>query len=156
MIIEYDVSCFERTLVIKCPGTYDKHEEEIKQILDKAYYAWHNPEDIEDTEERKWVENDACCEEYMIYKMCEKYHVDHDDWDSFYYGDDEHEIKSDMENHQSEHNYNVHWLNKLLDRFEDHNGEFEVFEKLGNQAYWVVKDCINELRELRDQYAKEE
>lgn len=156
MIIEYNVSCFERTLVIKCPGVYDEHEKEIKQILDKAYYAWHSPEDIEDPEEREWVEHGACCEEYMIYKMCEKYHVDHDDWDSFYYGDDEGEIAEDMENHQDVHKYNGFWLNNAIKHFTDINDRFEPFEKLGNEAYWTAEDCIKKLKALKEKYVEEE
>ena len=148
MIIEYDVSCFERTLVIKCPDSYAEHEKEILKILDKAYFEWHSPEDIEDLEERRYVE-DSCCEEHMIDRMCEKYHVDHDDWDSFYYGDDENEIAEDMENHQSEHRYNVGWLDNTIEHLEDRNDRFEPFEKVGNEAYWIVKDCIEKLKELK-------
>ena len=36
------------------------------------------------------------------------------------------------------------------------NYEFEPFERLGNEAYWIVKDCIKKLKELREQYEEEE
>jgi hypothetical protein len=153
MIIEYNVDCFERTLVIKCPNSYAKHESDILKILDKAYYAWHSPEDIEDEEEREWVENDACCEEYMMSKVQEAYpDLNEDLWDTFYYGNNDDEIEEDMENHQYNHNYNIRWLNKTLDKLEDINYQFEPFEKLGNEAYHIVADCINKLKELKEEY----
>lgn len=156
MIIEYDVSCFERTLVIKCPNNYAEDEKNIKHILDKAYYEWHSPEDIEDPVEQKIV-NDACCEEYMMSKLQEVYpDLNEDSWDTFYYGDDEDEVAEDMERHQYNHNYNMKYLNNTLEHLEDRNYRFEPFEKLGNEAYWIVKDCIKKLKELREQYAKEE
>lgn len=157
MIIEYNVDCFERTLVIKCDNKYAEHAMKIEHILDKSYYAWHSPENIEDPEEREWVENDACCEEYMMSKVQEVYpDLNEDSWDTFYYGNDDDEIEEDMENHQYNHNYNVRHLNKTLDKLEDMNYEFEPFEKLGNEAYWIVNDCIKKLKELREQYAEEE
>jgi hypothetical protein len=157
MIIEYNVDCFERTLVIKCDNTYAEHVRKIKHILDKAYYSWHSPDKIEDPEERDWVENDACCEEYMMSKVQELYpDLNEDLWDTFYYGNDEDEIEENMENHQYNHNYNLRHLNKSLDKLEDISYEFEPFEKLGNEAYWIVKDCIEKLKELREQYAEEE
>jgi hypothetical protein len=150
MIIEYNVECFERTLVIKCDNIYAEHEQDIMRILDEAYYAWHSPEDIEDEEEREWVENDACCEEYMISKMSEVYPVGEEDWNSFYYGRNVDEIEEDMENHQYDHDYNMRWLKEVLDDFEDKNYQFEPFEKLGNEAYWIVKDCIEKLKNLKE------
>lgn len=157
MIIEYDVECFERTLVIKCDNIYATHKRKIKHILDKAYYAWHSIEDIEDPEERAWVENDACCEEYMMSKVQEVYpNLDEDSWDTFYYGNDEDEIAEDMERHKDERRYNMKWLNNTIDHMEDRNYQFEPFEKLGNEAYWIVKDCIEKLKELKVQYIEEE
>ena len=32
---------------------------------------------------------------------------------------------------------------------EDRNYQFEPFERLGNEAYWIVKDCIEKLKELK-------
>lgn len=156
MIIEYEVNCFDRCLVIKCNNSYAEHERKIKHILDKAYCEWHSPEDIEDPVEQKIV-NDSCCEEHMMSRLQEVFpDLDKDSWDTFYYGDDEDEIAEDMENHQRDHNWNIHWLNTTLDTLEDRNYEFEPFEKLGNEAYWIVKDCIKKLKELREQYAEEE
>jgi hypothetical protein len=156
MIIEYEVECFDRCLVIKCDNSYAKHERKIKHILDKAYYEWHSPEDIEDPVEQKIV-NDSCCEEHMMYRLQEVYpSIDKGSWDTFYYGNDDDEIAEDRENHQHDHNYNIYWLNRLLDTLEDRNYEFEPFEKLGNEAYHIVEDCIEKLKELREQYAEEE
>ncbi len=149
MIIEYNVDCFERTLVIKCPNSYAEHIKDIKCILNKAYFAWHTPEDIEDPEEREWVEDNACCEEYMISKMSEVYPVGEGDWDTFYYGNDDNEIAEDMENHQYNYNYNIKYLDKTIDELEDINYQFEPFEKFGNEAYWIVADCIEKLKELK-------
>ena len=150
MIIEYNVECFERTLVIKCDNIYAAHEKQIQRILDKAYYAWHSPEDIEDPEEREWVENDACCEEYMMSKVQEIYpDLDEDSWDSFYYGDDEYEITEEVEKKQYNHSYNMRWLDKVIDEIDDLNYQFEPFEKMGNEAYWIVEDCIKKLKELK-------
>lgn len=156
MIIEYEVECFDRCLVIKCKNSYAEHKRKIEHILDKAYYAWHSPKDIEDPKERKWVENDACCEEYMMSKVQEAYpELDDDSWDTFYYGHNKNEVAEDMENHQRDHNWNVCWLNKILDALEDRKDEFEPFEKLGNEAYHVVEECIEKLKESRKQYEEE-
>jgi hypothetical protein len=156
MIIEYNVDCFERTLVIKCDNTYAEHVRKIKHILDKAYYEWHSPEDIEDPIERKIV-NDSCCEEHMMSRLQEVYpDIDKYSWDTFYYGDDEDEVAEDMERHQYNHNYNMKYLNNTIEHLEDRNYRFEPFEKLGNEAYWIVEDCIKKLKELREQYVEEE
>lgn len=150
MIIEYEVECFDRTLVIKCPNSYVGHERKIKMILDKAYYEWHSPEDIEDPEERAWVENDACCEEYMISKVRATYpEIDDDSWDTFYYGNDDDEIEGDMEYHQREHKYNIQQLNNVIECLEDRKYWFDAFEKLGNEAYHIIEDCIEKLKELK-------
>ena len=150
MIIEYDVSCFERTLVIKCDNKYAEHKEEIEQILDKAYYAWHSPEKIEDPEERDWVENDACCEEYMMSKVQEIYpELTEDLWNTFYYGNDEDEIVDDVKCHPNCRKYNIEYLDETIDSLKAINYEFEPFEKLGNEAYWIIEDCIQKLKELK-------
>ena len=156
MIIEYDVECFERTLVIKCPNNYAEDEKNIKHILDKAYYEWHSPEDIEDPVEQKIV-NDSCCEEHMMSRLGDVYPgLRGDVWDTFYYGDDENEIAEDMERHLRDRDWNDYTLIGMLDKLEDLTYKFEPFEKLGNEAYWIVKDCIEKLKELREQYEKEE
>ena len=90
MIIEYDVNCFERTLTIQCPDSYAEHKKEILLLLDRYYDQWHNPEEIEDDEDREWVEADACCEEYMMAKLTETY-PECGEWDSIDYGDTEEE-----------------------------------------------------------------
>ena len=154
MIIEYNVECFERTLVIKCPNKYAESIREILQILEISYFAWHSPEDIEDPEEREWVENDACCEEYMMSKVQEIYH-ECEEWDSFYYGNNEEEIEEDNEKHKREHNWNIHWLNSTLDQLYGRKEEFKPFEKLGNEAYYTLIDCIQKLEDLRAQFSNE-
>lgn len=150
MIIEYDVSCFERTLVIKCDNSYAEHAMKIELILDKAYYAWHSPENIKDPEEREWVEDDACCEEYMMSKVQEVYpDLNEASWDTFYYGDDENEIAEDVERHRCYRKYNMEYLDETIDSLENDNYEFESFEKVGNEAFWIIKDCIKKLKELK-------
>ena len=150
MIIEYEVNCFDRCLVIKCPNSYVEHTRKIRMILDKAYYDWHSPENIEDLEERDWVENDACCEEYMMSKVQETYpELNMASWDTFYYGDDENEIEEDIENHRHDYEYNMQQLDNTIDNLENMHYEFEPFERVGNEAYWIVKDCIKKLKELK-------
>ena len=156
MIIEYNVNCFDRCLVIKCDDRYAEHEREIKRILNKAYCDWHIPEDIEDLEERDWVENDACCEEYMMSKVQEIYPgLNEGSWDTFYYGNDEDEIIDDVKRHQNYRKYNIEYLDETIDNLENANYEFEPFEKFGNEAYWIVKDCIEKLKELKVKFVEE-
>lgn len=156
MIIEYEVECFDRCLVIKCDKTYAEHKRKIERILDKAYYDWHSPENIENLEEREWVENEACCEEYMMDCVQAFYpELDNDSWDTFYYGYDKDEIAEDEERNQYSHNYNVNHLKKAIDKLEDYTYEFEPFEKLGNEAYHIVEDCIERLKALKKQYEEE-
>lgn len=95
MIITYDVSCFERELKIVFPDGYEEFKNEILQILDDAYDFWHNPEDIEDEEERKYVQ-DSCCEEYMIYELSLVFNQ-WDEWTSEYYGNDEDEMEEEVD-----------------------------------------------------------
>ena len=150
MIIEYEVECFDRCLVIRCPHSYAKHERKIKVILDKAYLNWHSPENITDPEEREWVENSACCEEYIMSKVRAVYpEIDDDSWDTFYYGNDDDEIEDDMEYHQREHKYNMQQLNNVIKYLEDRKHWFDAFEKLGNEAYHIIEDCVEKLKELK-------
>jgi hypothetical protein len=44
----------------------------------------------------------------------------------------------------------VKFLNNTIEHLEDRNYKFEPFEKLGNEAYWIVEDCIEKLKALRD------
>lgn len=157
MIIEYEVECFDRCLVIKCKDFSAEDVRKIKHILNEAYLAWHSPESIEDLEEREWVENDACCEEYMMDKVRAVYpDIDDDSWDTFYYGNDDDEIEGDMEYHQREHKYNTNQLNDAIEHLEDRKRRFDPSEKLGNEAYHIVVDCIEKLKELKEQYVEEE
>ena len=149
MIIEYEVNCFDRCLVIKCDDRYAAHERKIRRILDKAYYEWHTPEDIEDPVERRCVE-DSCCEEHMMRRLAETYpKLSENPWDTFYYGNDEDKIAEDMENHRGIHTDNMKFLTNTIEHLEDRKEHFEPFEKLGNEAYWIVKDCIEKLKELK-------
>lgn len=86
MIIEYDVSCFERTLKIKLPDKYEHLKEEILEMLDGFYFEWHDAENIEDPDERAAV-LDTCCEEYVMDRLSETYNM-WEEWDTDYYGDD--------------------------------------------------------------------
>lgn len=86
MIVEYDISCFERTLQIKFPDRYEYLKEEIIEMLDGFYFEWHDAENIEDEEERLAV-LDSCLEEYMMDRLSETHNM-WEEWDTDYYGDD--------------------------------------------------------------------
>lgn len=90
MIIEYDVHCFERTLQITFPEGYEWAEGEILRLLDDYYCYWHDAENIQDPEEKAYVQ-DACLEEYMMERLSETYNQ-WTEWDSVYYGDNEKEL----------------------------------------------------------------
>lgn len=94
MIVTYDVSCFERELKIVFPDGYERYRKEIEQILDTAYYKWHSPEEIEDPEESKYVQ-DSCCEEYMMDELSLVFNQ-WEEWTSEYYGDNEAEKKEEV------------------------------------------------------------
>ena len=79
MIIRYWVNCFERELCIEWKDGYKEFENEILETLDDAYCTWNSTEDIEDTEERIFVEN-SCCEEFMMEKLSEIYNM----WDAWW------------------------------------------------------------------------
>ena len=87
MIVTYDVSCFDRQLKVVFPDGYEDYRKEIEQTLDTAYYKWHSPEDIEDKEESKYVQ-DSCCEEYMMDELSLVFNQ-WDEWTSEYYGSEE-------------------------------------------------------------------
>jgi hypothetical protein len=91
MLIVYDVSCFERELKIIFPDGYEIYVKEIGHVLDAAYDKWHHPEDIEDEEERKYVQ-DSCCEEFMMDELSLVFNQ-WEEWTSVYYGDDPEEMK---------------------------------------------------------------
>ena len=61
MIIEYDIHCFDRTLIIKFPDDHEIHKEEIIKLLDYYYDEWQNSNE------------DTCLEEYMMNRLSETY-----------------------------------------------------------------------------------
>lgn len=79
IIIRYRVNCFDRELCIELEDRYKEFENEILETLDDAYCTWNSTDDIEDTEERIFVEN-SCCEEFMMKKLSEIYNM----WDSWW------------------------------------------------------------------------
>lgn len=94
MIVTYDVSCFERELKVIFSDDMKAYEKEILQVLDDAYYEWHSPEEIEDEEERRYVEC-ACCEEHMMFRLSAKF-PQWEDWASEYYGNNEEEKEEEI------------------------------------------------------------
>ena len=94
MIVTYDVSCFERELTVIFPDGYEWARKEIEQRLDDAYCKWHSPEDIEDPEESKYVQ-DSCCEEFMIDELSLVFNQ-WEEWTSTYYGNDPDEIEDEV------------------------------------------------------------
>lgn len=75
MIIEYDVVCFERTLAITFPDSYENLQNTISELVDRLYTLWHN------------TDNDSCLEAFItdhLYEMDYKW----TEWDSIPYGED--------------------------------------------------------------------
>lgn len=72
MIIEYDIACFERTLVIKFPDGYEHLKSEILAMLDDYYNEWQNSDEC------------TCLEEYMMDRLSETYAV-WTTWESIQY-----------------------------------------------------------------------
>lgn len=93
MIVAYDISCFERELQVVFPDGYEHLKEEVEKILDDAYCKWHSTEEIEDKDERAYVE-DSCCEEFMI-EVLSKTFNQWEGWISEYYGNEPEEIEDD-------------------------------------------------------------
>ena len=91
MLVTYDVSCFERQLKVVFPDLYECYRESIEEILDDAYCKWHSPEEIEDPEESKYVQ-DSCCEEFMIEELSLTFNQ-WIEWCSEYYGNDPEEME---------------------------------------------------------------
>ena len=91
MIVAYDISCFERELKVLFPDGYEIYRKEIEEALDYAYCKWHSPEDIEDKEESKYVQ-DSCCEEFMMDELSLVFNQ-WIEWTSEYYGNDEEEME---------------------------------------------------------------
>ena len=94
MLVAYDVSCFERELKVIFPDLYEHYREAIEEILDNAYCKWHSPEEIEDQEERVYVE-DSCCEEFMIEELSLVFNQ-WTEWCSEYYGNDPDEMEEEV------------------------------------------------------------
>lgn len=91
MQITYDVSCFKRELTIVFPDNCEEYIKEIEDILDEAYNEWLSPEDIENPEERGYVE-DSCCEEHMMHRLSSVFNQ-WIKWVSEYYGNDPEEME---------------------------------------------------------------
>ena len=79
MIVKYNISCYDRVLMIEYPNGYEQYENEIIEVLNDAYNMWTAPEYIEDEEEREYIES-TCCEEFMIENLSEIYNQ----WDSWW------------------------------------------------------------------------
>ena len=79
MIIEYDVLCFERTLTIKFPDSYEHLKETILELLDRFYTFWHNTDS-------HYVQC-TCLEEFMMDQLAET-HYEWEEWESIPYGED--------------------------------------------------------------------
>lgn len=94
MRITYDVSCFERELIVIFSDELEDKGLEIWDILNDAYNEWHSPEEIEDPEGRAYVE-DSCCEEYMMVRLSSKFNQ-WERWTSEYYGNDPDEMEEEI------------------------------------------------------------
>ena len=68
MILVYIVNCFEREMHIQFSDKYKENYDEIEQLLDDAYFRWHEADDV--TEPEIWA---SCLEEYMLNELQEKY-----------------------------------------------------------------------------------
>ena len=95
MIVTYDVACFDRELQVKFPDGYKAWIGAIWNALDDAYYKWCCPEDIEDPEESKYVQ-DSCCEEFMMDELSLVFNQ-WEEWTSVYYGDDPAEMEYEVD-----------------------------------------------------------
>lgn len=149
MIIEYDINCFARTLVIKFPYGYKHLREEILKLLDGFYDYWHGAEYIDDPEEKLAV-RDTCLEEYMMDRLSEVYNI-WEEWESVYYGDDEEEraIKT-----ESIRNKELITLSTILKKYE-----FKTPTELWNYIdylesvkadYELLKEKVNSLKCFMD------
>ena len=150
MIIEYDINCFERTLVIKFPYGYKHLEDEILEMLDEYYDYWHSAEYIEDPEERAIVQ-DSCLEEFMMDRLSETYNI-WEEWSVDYYGDDEEEK---MVKTVPVRNRNVVTMDTILQKYE-----FKTVGELWNYIdylenvkvdYESLKEKVNSLKHFTDQ-----
>ena len=88
-VVYFNVECFDRMLYVKYPHEFDDKFRDIYKILSDAYDKWNSIGDIEDDEERDYVEN-SCCEEFMIEELSKEF-PEWIKWKSEYYGNDEEE-----------------------------------------------------------------
>lgn len=89
MEIYFDVECFERALYIVFPQNFYVYFNDIMNLLSDAYDKWHSFEEIEDEEERDYVQF-SCLEEFMVEELSKQF-PEWTKWKSEYYGDDEEE-----------------------------------------------------------------
>jgi hypothetical protein len=86
-VVYFNVECFERILYVKYPNSFDNKFQEMHKILSNAYDKWHSAEEIEDDEEREYVQC-ICLEEFMIEELSKTY-PEWIKWKSKYYGEDD-------------------------------------------------------------------
>ena len=79
MTIEYDVLCFERTLTIKFPDSYEPMKDTILELVDRFYTFWHNTTSV--------AVQDTCLEEFIMDQLYETGYK-WQEWDSIPYGSD--------------------------------------------------------------------
>lgn len=77
--IEYDVLCFERTLTIKFPDSYESMKDTILELVDRFYTFWHNTTCT--------AVQDTCLEEFIMDQLYETGYK-WQEWDSIPYGSD--------------------------------------------------------------------
>jgi hypothetical protein len=71
--VEYDVTCFERTLKIKFSKGSNINKDEIWKALDRYYDEWQEDD------------QGMCCEEFMVDSVCDEYDLTYEEWDSIPY-----------------------------------------------------------------------
>lgn len=79
MIIEYDILCFERTLTITFPDSYEPLKDTILEVIDRLYDFWHETDcpTVQST----------CLEEFITDRLVEMQYK-WTEWDSIPYGED--------------------------------------------------------------------
>ena len=88
-VFTYNVECFEREMFIIFPYGFDDYRNDIVDLLNEAYDKWHSVEDIEDDEERQYVQF-SCLEEFMVEELSKQF-PEWLRWKSEYYVDNEEE-----------------------------------------------------------------
>lgn len=88
-VVYFNVECFNRMLLVKYPISFNNRFQEMYKILSEAHDKWHSAEDIEDEEEREYVQC-VCLEEYMVEELSKKF-PEWIKWKSQYYGNYEEE-----------------------------------------------------------------